>query len=76
MMAAEGVTAIVVLGGDGITASWSAPAARAGGEVSTRTNNAFPELREPTITGLAVGLAATGRVPATSPATRTNGEVA
>lgn len=31
--------------------------------VSTGTNNAFPELREPTITGLAVGLATTGQVP-------------
>src|SRR4029077_7044517 len=31
--------------------------------VSTGTNNAFPESREPTITGLAVGLAVTGAVP-------------
>jgi predicted polyphosphate/ATP-dependent NAD kinase len=32
--------------------------------VSTGTNNAFPEMREPTITGLAVGLAVCGCVPA------------
>jgi hypothetical protein len=31
--------------------------------ISTGTNNAFPEHREPTITGLATGLAVTGRVP-------------
>ena len=64
MMAAEGVTAIVVLGGDGtnrvvVGACGGVPVAG----VSTGTNNAFPELREPTITGLAVGLAATGQVP-------------
>lgn len=65
MMAAEAVAAIVVLGGDGtnrvvVGACGSVPVAG----VSTGTNNAFPELREPTITGLAVGLAASGRVPA------------
>ncbi len=64
MMAAEGVAAIVVLGGDGtnrvvVGACGGVPVAG----VSTGTNNAFPELREPTITGLAVGLAATGQVP-------------
>ena len=32
--------------------------------ISTGTNNAFPEQREPTVTGLAVGLTVTGRVPA------------
>ena len=31
--------------------------------ISTGTNNAFAEPREPTVTGLAVGLAVTGRVP-------------
>ena len=31
--------------------------------ISTGTNNAFPEHREPTITGLATGLAVTGVVP-------------
>ena len=64
MMADEGVAAIVVLGGDGtnrvvVAACGSVPVAG----VSTGTNNAFPELREPTITGMAVGLAATGKVP-------------
>ena len=64
MMAAEGVAAIVILGGDGtsrivVGACGTVPVAG----VSTGTNNAFPELREPTITGLAVGLAASGQVP-------------
>lgn len=64
MMAEEQVAAIVVLGGDGtnrvvVGACGQVPVAG----VSTGTNNAFPELREPTITGLAVGLAATGQVP-------------
>lgn len=64
MMAGEGVAAIVVLGGDGtnrvvVGACGGVPVAG----VSTGTNNAFPELREPTITGLAVGLAATGQAP-------------
>ena len=31
--------------------------------ISTGTNNAFPEHRVPTVTGLATGLAAMGRVP-------------
>ena len=65
-MVAAGVKAIVVLGGDGTHravarccgAAWIAG-------ISTGTNNAFPEQREPTVTGLAVGLAVTGRVPAT-----------
>jgi predicted polyphosphate/ATP-dependent NAD kinase len=60
-----GVAAIVVLGGDGthravVTACGDVPIAG----ISTGTNNAFPEHREPTITGIAVGLAATGKVPA------------
>ncbi|WP_035251276.1 ATP-NAD kinase family protein [Actibacterium atlanticum] len=63
-MAAQGVGAIAVLGGDGtnrvvVANSGNTPIAG----VSTGTNNAFPELREPTITGLAVGLAVTGQVP-------------
>ncbi|MFC3057500.1 ATP-NAD kinase family protein [Paenirhodobacter populi] len=67
MMAEGGVAAIVVLGGDGtnrvvVGACGGVPVAG----VSTGTNNAFPELREPTITGLAVGLAATGQVPPTT----------
>ena len=60
----QGVGAIVVLGGDGtcrvvVSQCGSTPVAG----VSTGTNNAFPELREPTVTGLAVGLAVTGQTP-------------
>lgn len=60
----QGVGAIVVLGGDGtnrvvVSSCGNTPISG----VSTGTNNAFPELREPTITGLAVGLAVTGQVP-------------
>ncbi|SDD33960.1 NAD+ kinase [Cupriavidus sp. YR651] len=63
-MAEAGVSAIVVLGGDGthravVRECGAVPVAG----LSTGTNNAFPEMREPTITGLAVGLYATGRVP-------------
>ena len=59
-----GVAAIVVLGGDGthrivVQECGNTPIAG----VSTGTNNAFPEMREPTVTGLAVGLAVTGQVP-------------
>jgi predicted polyphosphate/ATP-dependent NAD kinase len=64
-MVQENVGAIVVLGGDGtnrVVASACGDTPIAG--VSTGTNNAFPELREPTITGLAVGLAVTHQVPA------------
>lgn len=65
LMREKGVSAIVVLGGDGthravVAACGDVPVAG----ISTGTNNAFPEHREPTVTGLAVGLAATGRVPA------------
>jgi predicted polyphosphate/ATP-dependent NAD kinase len=72
LMASAGCGAIVVLGGDGthraVVASCGAvPVAG----ISTGTNNAFPEHREPTITGLATGLAVMGRVPAAS-AFRTN----
>jgi predicted polyphosphate/ATP-dependent NAD kinase len=64
LMKEKGVATIVVLGGDGthravVTACGDTPIAG----VSTGTNNAFPEHREPTITGLAVGLAVTGKVP-------------
>ena len=57
--------AIVVLGGDGT----HRVVAKACGDVplcaiSTGTNNAFPELRETTVAGLAVGAVATGRAPA------------
>jgi predicted polyphosphate/ATP-dependent NAD kinase len=64
-MCRAGASAIVVLGGDG---THRAVAAACGNVplagISTGTNNAFPEHREPTVTGLAVGLAVTGRVPA------------
>jgi predicted polyphosphate/ATP-dependent NAD kinase len=61
-MLREGVAAIVVLGGDGT----HRVVAKACGEVplcalSTGTNNAFPEMREATVAGLATGLVATGR---------------
>ena len=63
-MCQAGAAAIVVLGGDGTHRA----VASACGEVplagiSTGTNNAFPEPREPTVTGLAVGLTVTGRIP-------------
>lgn len=65
LMRQKQVAAIVVLGGDGthravVSRSGAVPIAG----ISTGTNNAFPEHREPTITGLATGLAVTGRVPA------------
>ena len=58
-----GVAAIVVLGGDGthravVRECRDVPIAG----LSTGTNNAFPEMREPTITGMAVGLYASGRL--------------
>jgi hypothetical protein len=61
-MRERGVGAIVVLGGDGT----HRVVAKACGDVpicaiSTGTNNAFPELRETTVAGLAVGAVATGR---------------
>ncbi len=57
IMVAAGVTAIVVLGGDGT----HRVVAKACGDtpivaLSTGTNNAFPEMREATIAGLAAGL--------------------
>jgi predicted polyphosphate/ATP-dependent NAD kinase len=64
MMRKMNVAAIIVLGGDGthrVVVSEAGNIPIAG--VSTGTNNAFPEIREPTITGLAVGLAVTGAVP-------------
>jgi predicted polyphosphate/ATP-dependent NAD kinase len=65
LMRQKNVDAIVVLGGDG---THRAVVSRCGAVpiagISTGTNNAFPEHREPTITGLATGLAVTGRVPA------------
>jgi len=65
LMRRAGVAAIVVLGGDGthravVRECGDIPIAG----ISTGTNNAFPEHREPTITGLAAGLFASGRIPA------------
>jgi predicted polyphosphate/ATP-dependent NAD kinase len=64
LMRAAGVAAMIVLGGDG---THRAVVAECGpiplAPISTGTNNAFPESREPTITGLATGLAVMGRVP-------------
>jgi predicted polyphosphate/ATP-dependent NAD kinase len=64
MLRDAGVTAIVVLGGDGTHRA----VVRECGQVpvaglSTGTNNAFPDLQEPTIVGMAVGLYASGRLP-------------
>lgn len=61
---AAGVGAIAVLGGDGTHRL----VAEACGDLpicalSTGTNNAFPELRETTVAGLATGLVAVGAVP-------------
>jgi predicted polyphosphate/ATP-dependent NAD kinase len=64
MMRKLEVAAIIVLGGDGthrVVVSECGDVPIAG--VSSGTNNAFPETREPTITGLGVGLAVTGVVP-------------
>lgn len=60
----RGVSAIIVLGGDGthravVGECGAVPIAG----ISTGTNNAFPEHREPTITGMATGLAVSGLVP-------------
>jgi len=63
-MVNEGVEAIIILGGDGThraVAKHCGQVCIAG--ISTGTNNAFPEQRESTITGLAVGLAVTGKIP-------------
>ena len=63
LMVAHGVRLIAVLGGDG---THRAVAARCGSvplaTLSTGTNNAFPELREATLVGMASALVATGRV--------------
>lgn len=64
-MREAGCAAIVVLGGDGthravVSQCGDIPIAG----ISTGTNNAFPEHREPTIAGLATGLAVSGKVPA------------
>jgi predicted polyphosphate/ATP-dependent NAD kinase len=63
LLRAEGVAALVVLGGDGT----HRVVAKQCGEIplcalSTGTNNSFPEMREATVAGLATGLVATGQV--------------
>ena len=66
-MCAQDVAAIVVLGGDGTHRVVARGAAR---RRSARSRPApttsFPEMREATVAGLAVGLFATGAVPATT----------
>jgi predicted polyphosphate/ATP-dependent NAD kinase len=65
VMAGRGVAAIVVLGGDGthrVVAKHCDDIPLCA--LSTGTNNAFPELREATVAGVATGLVATGRLPA------------
>lgn len=73
IMQQAGVRAIIVLGGDGThravvreliegTKHGEHPVPIAG--LSTGTNNAFPEMREPTVAALAVGLYAMGRISA------------
>ncbi len=63
------VAVIIVLGGDGThravvkTLLQEGPLIPIAG-LSTGTNNAFPDLREPTLTAMAVALYATGRIPA------------
>ncbi len=63
LLRAAGVAAIVVLGGDGthravVRECRDVPIAG----ISTGTNNAFPEMRESTLTGMAVALYATARL--------------
>ena len=65
MMRAAGVKSIIVLGGDGthravVRECTDIPIAG----LSTGTNNAFPEMGESTITAMAVGLYATGKLSA------------
>lgn len=69
LLHAAGARAIVVLGGDGthravVRELAGRPDAPPIAGLSTGTNNAFPEMREPTITGLATGLYAAGRIDA------------
>ncbi len=62
-MLEQGAVVIVVMGGDGthrIVAQHCHDVPLCA--LSTGTNNAFPEFREATVAGLAVGLVATGRV--------------
>ncbi len=66
-MVREGVALIAVLGGDGTHRAVAAHCASTPLlALSTGTNNAFPELREATVAGMAGALVATGAVPAES----------
>ncbi|HEX2729801.1 MAG TPA: NAD(+)/NADH kinase [Rubrobacteraceae bacterium] len=63
-MEERGVSAIVVLGGDGTS---RIVARHCDNDIplctlSTGTNNAFPEMREATVAGIATGLVATGKI--------------
>jgi Uncharacterized conserved protein len=63
-MLKAGVELIAVLGGDGTHRAVAAQCARVPLlTLSTGTNNAFPDLREATVAGLAGALVATGAVP-------------
>ncbi len=69
MLVDAGVSTIVVLGGDGTHRAVVRELLRCGSRIpiaglSTGTNNAFPEMREPTVIGMAVGLFASGRLDA------------
>ena len=63
-MERRGVAALVVLGGDGTSRIVSRHCDRDLPlcTLSTGTNNAFPEMREATVAGIATGLVATGKV--------------
>ena len=70
-MREAGAAVIVVLGGDGthrVVAGECGDTPLA--TLSSGTNNAFPDLREATLTGLAAGLVATGAVPLADAARR------
>lgn len=63
-MTRRGISAVVVLGGDGTS---RVVVRHCGADVplctlSTGTNNAFPEMREATVAGMATGLVAMGQV--------------
>jgi predicted polyphosphate/ATP-dependent NAD kinase len=69
LLVRAGVGAIVVLGGDGTHRAVVRELVELRSRIpvaglSTGTNNAFPEMREPTITGMAVGLVVSGRIAA------------
>src|SRR5215203_6055919 len=63
-MELRGAVAVVVLGGDGTSriVARHCAADLPLCALSTGTNNAFPELREATVAGMATGLVATGRL--------------